>query len=172
MQNQRFLGHVDRLFAYAVSLTRDHDQARDALQECAVRALAAARVPEDAAAYRAWLFRIMRNAFIDRQRKAGAAIVLASDGEAGDVADDWDIEDHLVDAITVKQGLALLSQNHREIIALVDIAGLSYSEAAEVFDIPIGTVMSRLTRARRALLGNIRDSNVRPFRAPHRNHAR
>src|SRR3546814_4924077 len=55
-----------RLYGYAVSLTRDRESARDLLQDCAVKALSASSAPTDDAALRAWLFRILRNAWIDR----------------------------------------------------------------------------------------------------------
>lgn len=172
MQGKRFLAYTDRLFAFAISLTRDHDQARDVLHECAVKAFAAFRVPRDEAAYRAWLFKILRNAFIDRQRKEGRVTTMADVDEAEAKPADWDIENHLINAISVKQGMELLGPIHREIIGLIDIAGLSYAEAADVLDVPVGTVMSRITRARHALIGHVRGTNVRHLSARKRTSTR
>ena len=67
---------------------------------------------------------------------------------------------------TVEQGLAALEASQREIIAIIDIAGFSYAEAAGMLDIPIGTVMSRISRARTAL-AEIESSAVRPLKSNH-----
>ena len=67
----------------------------------------------------------------------------------------------------MEQGLAALEASQREIIAIIDIAGFSYAEAAGMLDIPIGTVMSRISRARTALLAEIRSSAVRPLKSNH-----
>lgn len=159
--------NLDRLYGFAYALAQDSDQARDLVQECALRALEASRRPTDRAAYRAWLFRILRNAFIDRCRKAGtevhieSAMEIANDEDAG-----WNGDQRVVDIITVRLAVAKLPIAHREIIALVDFIGLTYSEAAVVLDIAEGTVMSRVSRARKSLLNIIEEGNVTPFPLP------
>jgi RNA polymerase sigma-70 factor (ECF subfamily) len=70
------------------------------------------------------------------------------------------LESVLVDAFSVRQAYARLSIEHREILALVDISGFSYEEAAAMIAIPRGTVMSRVSRARQALAANLREGNV------------
>lgn len=137
----------------------DPDAARDLVQEAVTRALAARRVPDDAPAYRAWMFRIVRNAALDeiRRLKRPAPDVAAS-------ADIWSYDDASIAKITVEQGLATLPETHREIISLIDIAGFSYGEAAEMLQVPLGTVMSRIARARDALLAAIESSSVRPLK--------
>jgi RNA polymerase sigma-70 factor (ECF subfamily) len=159
---RRLEGCLGRLFGYGLSLTNDRDQARDLVQECALKALSAARVPRDEAAYRAWLFRILRNAFLDRRRRA------AQMGQAVEIdevemlnGEIWRTDDRLISALTVRLGMAKLSPAHREIIAVVDIIGFSYAEAADFLGVPVGTVMSRLSRARQALLLRIGESTVR-----------
>ncbi len=160
----RLEGYLGRLFGYALSLTNDREQARDLVQECALKALSAARAPRDEAAYRAWLFRILRNAFLDRRRRAGHLDQVVEIDEA-EVANGeiWHTDDRLISAITVRLGMAKLSPAHREIIAVVDVVGFSYAEAAVFLDVPVGTVMSRLSRARQALLYRIGESKVRPL---------
>jgi len=155
--------NLDRLYGFAYSLTQDSEAARDLVQECALRALEARRRPEAAAAYRAWLFRILRNAFIDRCRKTGLEIRI--DGDVEDFADDraWSGDARLIDVITIRIAMTKLPVAHREIIALVDFAGCSYAEASEVLDIAEGTVMSRLSRARRALFQIITAENITPL---------
>ncbi len=164
LRRNRLEGYLSRLFGYGFSLTNDREQAGDLVQECALKALSATRVPTDEAAYRAWLFRILRNAFHDRQRRRGrrGQIVELTDEAAPD-GDIWHSDDRLISALTVRLGLAKLSGAHREILAVIDMVGFSYAEAAELLGVPIGTVMSRVSRARQALLVSIGESKVRPF---------
>jgi RNA polymerase sigma-70 factor (ECF subfamily) len=153
---------LPRLMAFARTVLGDADAARDLVQEAATRALAARQVPDDAPAYRAWMFRIVRNAALDEIRR------LRSRSPAEPPAVDlWRFDDACIAKITVEQGLAALAPSHREIIALVDIAGFRYVEAAELLGVPVGTVMSRVTRARTALLGAIEASSVRPMKSSH-----
>lgn len=164
LQRNRLEGYLSRLFGYALSLTNDREQARDLVQDCALKALSAKRVPEDLPAYRAWLFRILRNTFLDRQRCAGrlgVTIELTEDAPLNGGI--WHSDDRLISAITVRLGLAKLSQNHREVLAVVDVIGFSYAEAAAFLSVPVGTVMSRVSRARQALLHSISEGTVRAF---------
>ena len=158
---RRIEPYLSRLFGYALSLTRDRDGARDLVQDCALKALGAARVPYHEAAYRAWLFRILRNAFLDRARRRNDAPIAIDEAALPDMR--WDYDDRLISVLTVRLGLAKLSEAHREVIAVVDIGGFSYAEAADFLEVPIGTVMSRLSRARRALLHAISDGKVQPL---------
>jgi RNA polymerase sigma-70 factor, ECF subfamily len=153
---------LPRLVVFARAIVNDPDTARDLVQEAAARALAARRVPEDEPAYRAWMFRIVRNAALDelrRTRQHGAAEVPA--------VDLWHFDDARIAKITVEQGLAILAPAYREIIALIDIAGFRYCDAAEILEMPLGTVMSRIARARGALLAAIDASRVRPMKSSH-----
>lgn len=153
---------LPRLFAFARTMLGGADAAHDLVQEAAARALAAARVPDEPAAYRAWMFRIVRNAAVDeiRRRRPVPLEVLPT-------VDLWRFDDARIAKITVEQGLAVLGAEHREIISLIDIAGFSYADAAELLDIPVGTVMSRIARAREALLAAIDASAVRPLKSRH-----
>ncbi len=72
----------------------------------------------------------------------------------------WLGNERFITVLTVKLETAKLPRRHREIIALIDIVGFSYAEAARHLDVPVGTVMSRISRARRALLDAIGSSNV------------
>jgi RNA polymerase sigma-70 factor (ECF subfamily) len=153
---------LPRLFAFARTMLGDADAAHDLVQEAATRALAAHRVPTDPPAYRAWLFCIVRNAALDelrRRRRPEPTNVGA--------VDIWGFDDASIAKITVEQGLTVLPPAHREIISLIDIAGFSYGEAAEVLGVPAGTIMSRIARARSALLAAIEASSVRPLKSRH-----
>jgi RNA polymerase sigma-70 factor (ECF subfamily) len=78
----------------------------------------------------------------------------------------WRPDDSLINKITVQNGMRRLEPAHREIVALIDISGFSYAEAADHLDIPVGTVMSRLSRARQTLLSSLQDSNVHVLPRP------
>lgn len=160
MTNRRIVPYLPRLFGYAVSITLNRDAARDLVQECALRALRAARVPSDEAAFRAWLFKILRNVFVDHHRQAARRATIFVDDPDADHAPGWRHDETLINAITVRNGLRRLDPAHREIVTLIDISGFSYAEAAGLLEVPVGTVMSRLSRARRALLGHLEENNV------------
>ena len=158
--------YLARLYRYAFSLCRDEDNAKDLVQQCALKALGARSVPEDEAAYRSWLFVILRNALIDdtRRRKAADAMLEAKTTQENSPGREfWGGDERLINILSVKQAMAKLSENDRDIIGLVDLAGLSYAEAATVLDIPVGTVMSRMSRARGRLLTLLEHSNVTPL---------
>lgn len=155
---------LPRLVGFARVMLGNADGARDLVQEAASRALGAGRVPADAPAYRAWMFRIVRNAAIDELRR-----LRVKPEEEPPAVDVWRFDNACIAKITVEQGMTALGASHREIIALIDIAGFSYAEAAELLGIPAGTVMSRITRARSALLAAIDSSSVRPMKSRHGN---
>ena len=73
-ERARIEAYLRRLYGYALSLARNHHQAEDLVQECALRALSAKNTPDDEPAYRAWLFRILRNAFLDGVRREKTAV--------------------------------------------------------------------------------------------------
>jgi len=157
--------YLNRLYGFAYTLTQDRDDSYDLVQECALRALSAGRRPEDEPARRAWLFRILRNAFIDKCRRGGVEVGL--DGSIDDRADDvdagWCGDRRLIDVVTVRIAVAKLPTAQREVIALIDFVGLSYREAADVLGVAEGTIMSRLARARKALLDVMERENVTPL---------
>lgn len=157
--------NVDRLYGYAFSLTRNAEEARDLVQECFLKALESARRPDEPAAYRAWFFRILRNAWIDRLRKQGRELPIDDmDHFPAENENGWSGDKKIVDIIMVRIAMAKLPVAQREIITLVDFVGCSYAEAAAVLQVAEGTVMSRLSRARRALLDLVaEDTKVTPI---------
>ncbi len=161
--HDRLIELMPQLKAYAFALVRDRDRAGDLVQETAARALAARNVPADARSYRAWLFAILRNAAIDLLRHAR----LEEGDPLGETSPTWPLDDSRVAIITVRQALATLTPEAREILALVDVAGFTYAEASEFLDVPVGTVMSRLSRARAALLSAVETTTVHPLRSKH-----
>jgi RNA polymerase sigma-70 factor (ECF subfamily) len=157
----------ERLFSYALRLSGNRDGAADLLQSCATKALAASP-PEDGERIRAWLFAILRNIWIDEHRR-GAVNAAAAEEALED--EQWRRDDRMIAVITVRQALERLDQPYREVIELVDLAGFRYGEAADILGVPVGTVMSRLSRARLLLLKAIEGGTIRPFAARQRKRA-
>ena len=160
-RRHRLEAYLSRLYGYAFSLTNDAERSEDLVHDTAVKALAARRVPRDEAAYRAWLFKILRNTLTDEVRRSESrgTDIDASEIDSEDKWNDWS-ESEIVNAITVRMAFAELPVNHREILAAIDVAGLTYAEASELFDVPVGTVMSRMSRAREALYKRVQETTA------------
>ncbi|HZV49371.1 MAG TPA: sigma-70 family RNA polymerase sigma factor [Candidatus Dormibacteraeota bacterium] len=153
------IGHLDTLYRGALRLTRDPAQAEDLVQDTYLRALRYQNSYQAGTNMKAWLFAIMRNLFWDRFRGGRPEDVsLDGDGEVSlyDTLRDQTAmpEAEVLDRIAtdeVVRAVERLPELHREVVLLVDVEGFSYKDAAEVLGVPIGTVMSRLHRARRQL---------------------
>ena len=145
--------HLDAAFNYARWLTKNDVEAQDVVQDACVRAMRFFSSLRDDNA-RAWLFAIVRNTWYsraERTRKWATPV----DAEQHERLDDaLDPEERLLQQHTVELVRAALEQlpvDFREVIVLREIEGLSYKEIAAVVRVPIGTVMSRLARARERL---------------------
>lgn len=145
---------VPKLRRFALSLTSDATTADDLVQAACVKALKNAAQFREGTRMDSWMYRIVQTLWIDERRKAkvrGTQIDpdvarLDDGGRAARLP-----EDRMMLA-KARAAMAALPDNQRDVLALVAIEGLSYKETATVLDIPIGTVMSRLNRAREALL--------------------
>jgi RNA polymerase sigma-70 factor (ECF subfamily) len=143
---------LPRLRRYALSLTRATEAADDLVQSACERALATDSTPGDAP-FDAWMFRILRNLWFDRLRR------LRSEGVQVDIEEQFDLQgaagmDEAESRMTlarVREAIEQLPDEQREVLMLVCVEELSYADAAQVLDVPIGTVMSRLSRARARL---------------------
>jgi RNA polymerase sigma-70 factor (ECF subfamily) len=149
------LPHLDAAFNYARWLTRNDMEAEDVVQDACVRAMRFFSALRDDDA-RAWLFTIVRNTWYSRvSRRAHVATGPALSNEQNQWPDNaLDPEERLLQQHTVAVVRAALEQlpvDFREAIVLREIEGLSYKEIAAVVGVPIGTVMSRLARARERL---------------------
>jgi RNA polymerase sigma-70 factor (ECF subfamily) len=132
--------YLQRLYEFAFNLTRDPHQAEDLVQDCALRALSSANTPVDEPAFRAWLFRFLENAFLDRLRREKIASAAMEDVNFSPDVEFWQGEERFITALTVKIEMAKLPLSQREILTLIDISGFSYAEATKTLGIPTGTV--------------------------------
>jgi RNA polymerase sigma-70 factor (ECF subfamily) len=162
---QQVLPELDVLYRVAWSLTRADADAQDLVQETLLRAYRSID-RFDGRHPRAWLLTIMRNANINRARKKRPDLLDDPDAtfeRSADFADQNDPETLVVDPVfsaEVADAYASLPDNFREIVDLVDLNGLAYQEAADLLDIPVGTVMSRLHRARKRIRDGLTESGL------------
>jgi RNA polymerase sigma-70 factor, ECF subfamily len=148
---------LPRLRRYAISLSRVADVADDLVQSACERALATAATLDDELRFDAWMFRIVRNLWYDRLRR------LKVRGQELDVSarDDLvaiegeEVPERRMLLRRAGEAIDRLPDEQRELMLLVCVEGLSYRDAAEVLELPIGTVMSRLARARRRVAGEL-----------------
>lgn len=149
---------IPRLRRYARYLARDVDYADDLVQECLVRAIARIDSWEPGTNLRAWLLVILKNVFRNdwrrTKRETAAKADLPIHFDSSVVAS----QDATMALLEVRDAFLELSDEHREILLLVAVEGLQYEEAAIVLDVKVGTVRSRLSRARLALREAIGDT--------------
>ena len=164
------LVHLDTLYAHALRLTRSPADAEDLVQDTFVRALRFYERFERGSNLKAWLLRIQFNGFVNKYRRnlKEYAVSEAMTHEPGTEAT---VGRNALRALLDPQGTALspmianeiqaalqqLPEDHRTVVILADVEELSYKEIAEVIGCPIGTVMSRLHRARKALQERLRE---------------
>jgi RNA polymerase sigma-70 factor (ECF subfamily) len=161
--HRRLLKLRPQLLAYARTICGEADEADDLVQEALVRALSSDGAPDAAGDLHFWMFRIIRNLYLDNRRKSKVRAEYSA-GQERLLNDDPTIGGDPLAGILVRQVLESLSSDHREVLFLVDIMGMRYAEAARVLDVAEGTVMSRLSRARRAMIERMDSSNVTPMK--------
>ena len=144
---------LPRLRRFARSLTRDWPDADDLMQTSLERALKARGQWRPGTRMDSWMLKIIRNCWIDEVRsraRRGNTFAPEEEGRRADLAAPAEAE-RAVEADAIDRAMNELPPEQREVIALVLVEGLSYREAAELLDLPIGTLTSRLTRGRQAL---------------------
>jgi RNA polymerase sigma-70 factor (ECF subfamily) len=159
---ERTIEHLDALYRMAMQLARHPDEAADLVQETCLRALRVAdRYEEMGGGIRPWLFKILHNVFYSRVGRARRGPVgmddlpMAISGEPGpdEPPPAWDLAslewEHVDERL--KASIDELRPEYRSVLLLWGVEGLKYREIAEIHGIPIGTVMSRLHRARNLL---------------------
>ena len=143
---------LPRLRRFAWSLTRDWPDADDLVQTSCVRALSRAEQWQSGTRLDAWMYRLMRNVWIDETRKRSVRVGQGQEdaAESGELQTGGDSETTAY-ATQVLAQIASLPEGFSTVLLLVAVEGHSYAEPAEIMDIPIGTVMSRLSAARQKL---------------------
>jgi RNA polymerase sigma-70 factor, ECF subfamily len=151
--NRQLVAVLPRLRRFAYGLTGSIDEGDDLVQSACERALSRVDQFEPGTRLDSWMYRILQTVWIDsqRRRRRGAVGVDPADLEAypgGDAAEEAEARLTLAD---VRKAMAVLAPEQRAVLLLVSVEGVAYREAAEILGLPIGTVMSRLARARLAL---------------------
>jgi len=157
---QEMIALLPRLRRFAYGLTGSLDRADDLVQSTCERALARHHLWKAETRLHSWMFRIMQNLWFDDLR-AGRRREVATSNEALDNLVGGDSEAELaarLELAAVRRHIACLPPEQRVVLLLVSVEGLSYKEAAAVLEVPVGTVMSRLARARLALGRALRPS--------------
>jgi RNA polymerase sigma-70 factor, ECF subfamily len=162
-QADMLIEHIDGLYSYALALSRNRVDAEDLVQETYVRAIPAVRRLRKESNVKSWMFTILRNIWLNQLRQPRVAVQISGTDidevlpafRAPNVKDPHSLLLTSLDQDQVRQAISRLPVESREIILLREFEDLSYREIAGVLKCPIGTVMSRLGRARsklRALL--------------------
>lgn len=154
-------GLLPRLRRFGRAITRNPEDADDLVQIAVERALTRADQWEPGTRLDSWIFRIMKNAWIDEVRSRTRRSQLFAAEEEGENVGVSPMEQH-DNVMEVQKAMAQLSDDHRLVIGLVLIEGLPYKEAAETLEIPIGTLTSRLARGREALQAILSGGDARP----------
>jgi RNA polymerase sigma-70 factor (ECF subfamily) len=157
------LPFMDSFYSTALRMTRNETEAEDLVQDAYLRAYRFFDKFEKGTNFRAWLFKIIRNVYINKYRKASLSpqMMDVADAEASGSLSDTDtperqIFDKLLDD-DITKALDSLPDDFRLTLIMSDLEGFSYKEIAEILDCPIGTVMSRLHRGRKLLRRNLTD---------------
>ena len=143
--------HLGVLRRYALVLTRNAESAEDLVQEALLRAIAGAATWRPERGLRSWLLSIVHNTHVSRRRRAQVEAAGARELALDAVPAAPPSQTARVELGQTLKALLSLPEDQREVIVLVAIDGLSYKDAAEILELPIGTLMSRLARAREAL---------------------
>jgi RNA polymerase sigma-70 factor, ECF subfamily len=161
---------ADQVYRVARRLVRTQEEAEDLVQDTYARAFRSWRSYTPGTNLRAWLFRILTNLNIDRGRREQRAPDMQpmEEGdyylynrleETGGTTDEARVVERLSQD-SIVEALSSVPHNYRDVVVLVDIGDFSYGDAAQILDVPIGTVMSRLHRGRRILKQALAESTV------------
>jgi RNA polymerase sigma factor (sigma-70 family) len=163
MDPRPLVDHIPSLRRYARALTGDAWAADDLVQDTLERACSKWRLWIVGSDLRAWLFTVMHNVFASQVRRAPARATMV---DIDDVAHELRSADsHRDDTIDLQRCLLLLPEDQRAVLLLVALEDLSYAQVARVLDVPVGTVMSRLSRAR-VRLQDLMEGSAQPAQRP------
>jgi RNA polymerase sigma-70 factor (ECF subfamily) len=152
----------DRLYHHAMYIVKDPNEAYDVVQEVFIKAMRERRFFEPDFKMKAWLFRVTSNLCFNivRDKRRRGAILDGMDKETSFAADQLDLVFSEQRQETILAAMERLSEDHREILGLRYYSDLSYSEIADTLGIKLGTVMSRLSRAKDRLLEALGEPGV------------
>jgi RNA polymerase sigma-70 factor (ECF subfamily) len=153
---------LDQLYNFAHWLTQNREEAEDLVQETYIKALRGFSSFQLGTNFRAWMYRILRNTFLTSRTglRATSTVSLDSEEDEADLAVESETPETILmsrsNSQLVQRAIENLPLHYREIILLCEVEEMSYQEIAETLSIPIGTVMSRLSRARKTLRNGLR----------------
>ncbi len=156
---------IPSLRRYARALCGDPGQADDLVQECLLRAINRRKLWIGSKGIRPWLFTILHNIFVNTMRRASRLPITGIIDDLDDPATSGDNPEELSMLSDFEKSLGKISPEQREVMLLVGLEQMSYKEVAKITGVPIGTVMSRLSRAReflrKGMEGEIRLANFK-----------
>jgi RNA polymerase sigma-70 factor (ECF subfamily) len=177
--DSEFMPHIDSMYNFAYRLTNDEDDANDLVQDTYLKAFRFINSFQRGTNAKAWLFRILKNSFINdyrRKSKEPSKVdyqdveTTYNSSEDAEVSGTVDLRTESVQDMIgdeVANALNSLPVDFRTVIILCDIEGFTYEEMAKILDIPIGTVRSRLHRARNLLKDKLRSyANTMGYKEP------
>ena len=136
--------------AYAMSISQSNEEADDLVQDAVERSLRAASKPSELNDLRPWIFRVIRNLHFDELRKRRVRREYSTSQRR--LLGEGDVSPNQERDVLLRLAFGKLAPEFREILFLVDVMGLKYADSAQIIDVPVGTVMSRVSRARKSLL--------------------
>ena len=158
--NEQIIHHIPKLRHYARGLTGNKEQADDLVQDSLTRALSKIGLWKEGTNLQGWLFTIMHNIFVNNCQKQSNTVTTLPFEEQTHLVDLGKEPEYSMIADDMLQLLMTLKPAHREILLLVSVEGQSYEEVSTILNIPIGTVMSRLHRAREMMRQNMTRLNT------------
>ena len=139
----------ERLLRLALSWTRSRDRAEDLVQDCFTRSLEKSGSLQDESCLEIWVTRIMSRLYLDQTRRKNLEVI---DKDFEQICDDRSDPVKFAESIEfldrIEVALGKISDESRQIVTLIDIGGYSYAECAQILEVPVGTIMSRLSRGR------------------------
>ena len=160
-KRQAVVAEIPRLRRYAIALMRERTQADDLVNDVVLRAIDKLHLWREGTNMRTWLFTIMHNLHANEMRRRSRMLDVVPLDAAPQRAEASN-QDAVVELSQLSDALSDLSALHRQVLLLIGLEGMTYAEAAGVLDVPVGTVMSRLSRAHEELRRRIDDGARTP----------
>lgn len=163
---QDLIGLIPHLRRFAMALCRNRETADDLVQDCLLRAMERQTAFRHGTNLRAWLFTILHNIFVDNVRRVTRRNKDAELNENGEGARQEADQDAACTAAEIKNAIARLPQDQRIALLLVGMLGFSYEETSTITEVAVGTVKSRVSRAREAVRRHIEGEETVSHDAP------